>query len=64
MSPMQNDKVIEKLKKQVARAESKGNFNSAHHRVLARYLKARKPVERVTARNAKRGAMEEPTNGE
>ena len=33
---MQN-KIIEKLRKQVARAESKGNFNSAHHRVLASY---------------------------
>lgn len=40
---MQNDEIqrkIEALKKQVARTEAKGNFNTAHHRVLASYLKS------------------------
>ena len=52
---------IEKLRKQVERAEAKGNFNSAHHRVLASYLK---PVEGVTPRNTRRGGKEKPDNGE
>jgi len=30
---------IEKLKAQVKRAEEKGNFDTAHHVMLARYLK-------------------------
>lgn len=50
MSATKN-KVIEKLEKKVAKAETKGNFNSAHHRVLANYKK-RKPAASVSRRNA------------
>jgi len=50
---------IAKLKKQVKRAEEKGNFDSAHHRVLSSYEKMLKPVAGVTQRNARKGVMED-----
>lgn len=50
MSHSQNDKQIEKLKKQVARNEAKGNFDTAHHQMLTNLLN---PDRGVTPRNAK-----------
>ena len=56
------NRIIEKLKRQVKRAEEKGNFNSAHHQVLAGYLQGQ-PVEGVTPRNTRRGDKEAVKNG-
>lgn len=61
MSLMQNEikKKVLKLKKLVERAESKGNFKSAHHQMLENYERMlKKPVEGVTPRNAKSGDKE------
>ena len=62
MSTEQNRR-IEKLKKQVERAESKGNMDSAHHEMLRRELAKNKPVEGVTPRKARKGIVEDD-NGE
>ena len=47
-SPIQKaekDLQIEALREQVAKAESKGQFNTAHHEVLAQLLKGEEKVK-------------------
>ena len=55
-------KRIEKLKKQVERAESKGNFNSVFHTLLKRETK-KQPVESVISRNANKKRVEDEEDG-
>ena len=57
---MPNSKQIEKLKKQVARYEAKGRYDTAAHKMLARLLQ---PVEGVTPRNTKK-VKQEAQDGE
>lgn len=47
LSTTQNKKnlQIEALREQVAKAESKGQFNTAHHEVLAQLLKGEEKVK-------------------
>jgi len=61
MSTTQN-KRIAKLKKQVERAESKGNFNSVFHTLLKRETK-KEPVESVNSRNAAKRRVEVEKDG-
>lgn len=48
---MLSKEAIEKLKEQAKRAEAKGNFNTAHHQMLAQINES---VEGVIPRNAKK----------
>lgn len=41
----EKEKQIEALREQVAKAESKGQFNTAHHEVLDNLLKSEKKTE-------------------
>ena len=59
---MQN-KTIEKLRRLAERAESRGQYNTAHHQMLANYLAAQQPEAGLTPQNAETGDMEEPDNG-
>lgn len=44
-SPTQNKEQIEAVRAQVAKAESKGQFNTAHHEVLKQLLKGEEKVK-------------------
>ena len=55
---------IGRLKKQVARAEAKGFFDTAHHQMLANYQRMLKPAGGTSAKNAQAGDKEKPNDGE
>ncbi len=59
---------VRKLRKQVAKNESKGNFNTAHHAQLvayeARLEKPRKPAESVKSQKHHEDVMEDVEDGE
>lgn len=61
--PNDNEKLIERLREQVKRAEERGQFDTCHHTMLANLLSQSKTDEGITPRNTKKVTQEAANNG-